>query len=41
MFEMGHGQAAAVAQLFSAAGFSSIQVTKDLQGIDRVIIGKR
>jgi len=41
LFEMGHGQAVAVALLFSAAGFSSIQVMKDLQGIDRVIIGKR
>ena len=41
LFEIGHGQAAALAELFSAAGFSNIQFTRDLQGIDRVISAQR
>ena len=41
LFEIGHGQADAIAELFSIAGFSKIQFTKDLQGIDRVISAQR
>jgi len=41
VFEIGHGQAASIAELFEATGFSEIQFTKDLQGIDRVIAGRR
>lgn len=41
LFEIGHGQAAAIAELFSAAGFCDIQFTKDLQGIERVISARR
>ena len=41
LFEIGHGQATEIAGLFSTAGFSNIQFTKDLQGIDRVISAQR
>jgi release factor glutamine methyltransferase len=41
LFEIGHGQATAIAELFSAAGFCDIQFTKDLQGIERVISARR
>jgi release factor glutamine methyltransferase len=41
LFEIGYGQSASVAELFAAAGFSEIKFTKDLQGIDRVIVGRR
>jgi release factor glutamine methyltransferase len=41
VFEIGYGQAAAVADLLAAAGFCDVQFTKDLQGIDRVISGRR
>jgi release factor glutamine methyltransferase len=41
LFEIGYGQANSIAELFAAAGFSDIQFTKDLQGIDRVIAGRR
>lgn len=41
LFEIGHGQAAAIAGLFSAPGFRDIQFTRDLQGIDRVITARR
>ncbi len=41
LFEIGYGQAAAIAELFSTAGLNDIQFTQDLQGIDRVIIGQR
>jgi release factor glutamine methyltransferase len=41
LFEIGYGQADAIAQLLRAAGFKDIQFTKDLQGIDRVICGRR
>jgi release factor glutamine methyltransferase len=41
LFEIGHGQAAAIAELFLAAGFRDIQFTKDLQGIERVIFARR
>lgn len=41
VFEIGYGQAEAVAELFSAAGFLDIEFAKDLQGIDRVITARR
>ena len=41
LFEIGYGQADSLAELFATAGFSEIQFTKDLQGIDRVIAGRR
>jgi release factor glutamine methyltransferase len=41
VFEIGYGQAEAVAELFSAAGFVDIEFAKDLQGIDRVITARR
>jgi release factor glutamine methyltransferase len=41
LFEIGHGQAIAIAEMFLAAGFRDIQFTKDLQGIDRVISARR
>jgi len=41
LFEIGHGQANAIADLFVAAGFRDIEFTKDLQGIERVICGRR
>jgi release factor glutamine methyltransferase len=41
LFEIGYQQADDVAELFAAAGFSEIQFVKDLQGIDRVIVGRR
>jgi release factor glutamine methyltransferase len=40
-FEIGHGQTAAITELFLAAGFRDIQFTKDLQEIDRVISARR
>ncbi len=40
-FEAGIGQAALVGDELSAAGISSIEVLKDLAGIDRVVIGRR
>ena len=41
LFEIGFGQADAVAGILAAAGFSDIQFTKDLQGIDRVVSARR
>lgn len=41
LFEIGYSQAQAIAELFRAAGFKEIEFTKDLQGIDRVICGRR
>ena len=41
LFEIGYGQADAIAQLLRAVGFKDVQFTKDLQGIDRVICGRR
>ncbi len=37
LFEVGQGQAAAVAALGQAAGFTKIDIVKDLAGIDRVV----
>ena len=41
LFEVGEGQADAVKDMLSAAGFSAISSKKDTQGIDRVVIGKK
>lgn len=41
VFEIGYGQARDVAELFANAGFVEIEFAKDLQGIDRVIAGRR
>jgi release factor glutamine methyltransferase len=41
VFEIGYGQAGAIADLLSAAGFAGIEFKKDLQGIDRVITARR
>jgi release factor glutamine methyltransferase len=41
LFEIGYGQGESIAELFAAAGFSEVQFVKDLQGIDRVIAGRR
>ncbi len=37
--EVGEGQAAAVGELLRAAGFGSIEVRRDLAGIERVVVG--
>lgn len=37
-FEVGQGQAGAVADLLTAAGFASVAVIQDLAGIDRVVV---
>jgi len=39
--EVGIGQAEAVAELMSAAGFRHVELLKDLAGIDRVVVGRR
>jgi release factor glutamine methyltransferase len=39
--ELGKGQAGAVGELMRAAGFSSIEVRRDLAGIERVVVGVR
>ncbi|HEU4707276.1 MAG TPA: peptide chain release factor N(5)-glutamine methyltransferase [Solirubrobacterales bacterium] len=38
--EVGEGQAAAVAGMFRAAGFSRIETRRDLAGIERVVLGR-
>lgn len=40
-FEVGEGQAPEVAALLGAAGFSSVEVRRDLAGIERVVVGRR
>jgi release factor glutamine methyltransferase len=40
-FEVGMGQAAAVAEVLRAAGFAETSVLPDLAGIDRVVVGRR
>jgi release factor glutamine methyltransferase len=40
-FEVGAGQAAAVAQLLSAAGFPHTELLPDLARIERVVVGRR
>ncbi len=39
--EVGSGQAPEVAALFRQAGYNNISVTKDLSGVDRVVLGHR
>jgi len=39
--EVGEGQAAAVAQLLAAAGYTSVEARPDLAGIERVMVGRR
>ena len=39
--EIGAGQAGAVAELMSAAGFESVRAECDLAGIERVVVGER
>ena len=39
--ELGEGQAGAVAALVEAAGFSDVEVRRDLAGIERVVAGRR
>jgi release factor glutamine methyltransferase len=39
--EVGAGQAAAVAELVSVAGFVAVEIVRDLAGIDRVVVGRR
>lgn len=38
--EVGEGQAAAVAELFRAAGFGAVETRRDLAGIERVVLGQ-
>ena len=40
-FEIGYDQRAEVSQMMKAAGYHNIEVTKDLAGLDRVVIGQR
>lgn len=40
-FEVGFGQAEAVAALVRDAGFAQAEVVRDLAGVDRVVIGQR
>ena len=40
-FEVGKGQADAVAQMMSVSGFSHIEMLKDLAGIDRVVMAQK
>jgi release factor glutamine methyltransferase len=39
--EVGAGQAEAVAEMLSAAGFDQVETRPDLAGIDRLVIGRR
>lgn len=41
LFEIGYGQEEEIAALLTSARFSNVEFTKDLQGIDRVIMGQR
>jgi release factor glutamine methyltransferase len=41
LVEIGYGQEAAVRALLTAAGFQSIEVHPDLQGIPRVVCAER
>lgn len=40
-YEIGYNQGVQVRRLLEAAGFSQIQVIRDLAGLDRVVIGKK
>jgi release factor glutamine methyltransferase len=39
--ELGAGQAGAVAELVTAAGFTAVAAHRDLAGIERVVVGER
>ncbi|MBQ0000909.1 MAG: peptide chain release factor N(5)-glutamine methyltransferase [Clostridiales bacterium] len=39
--EIGYDQGEAVSSLFADAGFSDVQVVKDLAGLDRVVLGRK
>ncbi len=39
--EVGAGQAPAVAELVTAAGFASVEIRRDLAGIERAVVGRR
>jgi release factor glutamine methyltransferase len=39
LVEIGYDQGAAVSALFAEAGFSGVSITKDLNGLDRVVVG--
>ena len=41
LYEIGYDQGASVSEIMDEAGFSNIEVKKDLAGLDRVVIGKR
>jgi release factor glutamine methyltransferase len=41
LFEIGHDQGEAVAELMRAAGYCEVMVCKDLAGLDRVVKGRR
>jgi release factor glutamine methyltransferase len=41
VFEVGDGQAAAVAAMLHATGYDDVRVTPDLAGIERVVEGRR
>lgn len=40
MFEIGYDQGEAVSEMMRSAGYTKVQVIKDLAGLDRVVIGK-
>ena len=40
-FEVGFGQAGAVAEIVAAAGFADTHALADLAGIERVVVGRR
>ena len=40
MFEIGYDQGEAVSQLMKAAGFSQVEIKKDLAGLDRIVEGQ-
>lgn len=39
VFEIGYDQGAAVKTMMEEAGFSSVEIKKDLAGLDRMVIG--
>lgn len=41
LYEIGHDQGAAVSEMMRQAGYTQVQVKKDLAGLDRVVVGRR
>ena len=41
LVEIGYDQGGAVRSMFDDAGYESVQVVKDLGGMDRVVLGQR